>query len=259
MCVADCGQYRLADPRCPDNNYIVRLRDLREAVLRTDVNQSRPWMHDIRIDALQLLDELAVAVEVRAPGLQRGSTRPSTLIDQLPVPVNSVSAAQALAPPGQLAAPAPLSRDTINPILGSVLSTSTSTSSTAGARPTAGRLGGNPPESLVSSSAVAASAQGKLDSESQQPRRQRYRPIAASSNPRGSWFTLWLHSTNLSDFSEMDPEMAGSRVAKRMIKVVPFVKLFTRRASDGTANALIVVLEMYARQCASAVQGWKSL
>ena len=184
-CVANRGQYRLADPRCPDNNYIVRLRDLREAVLRTDVNQSRPWMHDIRIDALQLLDELAVGVRVYkssdpfgTPDLGRSgsasdSPKRGFTTDDSPIAPRVQSRVQQL-------------RSTAAGV--------------ARRRDNTGGGGGG----------VGVDSDGKVPSR---------------------------------DAAPLQPQ-------PRVVRVVPFSKLFTRHAVDGSANAVIVVLEMYARQCA---------
>ena len=189
----------MIDPRCPRVKYVVRLRDLREAVLRTDVNQSRPWMHDIRIDALQLLDELAVGVRVIVPSRPR--QQPLTPTAGHDPATDAAAAAGDAADPNSARSNEPLQSTPLR-------------------------------------------QQQQQQQQQQRRQQQQQQPLQQQQGSRrGSWFTGWWQSTSWTDLGDADG-------APRAVKVVPFSKLFTRHAPDGSANAVIVVLEMYARQCA---------
>lgn len=57
--------FKYIDPSCSKRGMVVRLADAREAIIRTEVNLNRPWMPDIRVEALRVMDEMAV--EMRVP------------------------------------------------------------------------------------------------------------------------------------------------------------------------------------------------
>ena len=152
-------------------------------------------MHDIRIDALQLLDELAVGVRV-VPGLPTTRTSPGSL----PVPLKT-----------------------------------TGHKATASERRLSESRESQSSDSLRRISDTGAPTRGQPEAN---PRlSQRLGPVQGANVP-----------VNLDVTASSLP---ASGADTRIVKVVPFSRLFTRRhAIDGSANAVIVVLEMYARQCA---------